>query len=454
MVLRTGPKLVRAAVQASDDTIWVVLLLPTTASLPNVGGGATVAVETQYPFGDDVDVRVKATKRVKLSLRVPAWATRATVSIGQAAPRAVAADAYFTLQCEAGETAVTLALNPEIRVERGWGPPGTDAVAVLRGPLLFALPLDEKVTALHKPWACFESGCSVDYKVTSSGSWAYALVLPSNDTTANMRFQRLAPPGKHPFAGLKSPTVEVQVQARQLKSWKMHPQHPKSPGPVPPSPVCGSEAAGDCGPVETVSLVPFGSTRLRIAMFPSTPSAARLKADDNAGVKLSFSPPQVVSAPIECYDAAQKRPCGYLQSGSCRCPELPAAADSFYGLDANASHMMGVYNEHVKGTTELTYTTDGRSWRRKNFSGTVDAFAWSTYAVDDGKARRTFGGISLGGFRNRSLGSMTDRSWTGRQSATYFFDSAGELQAQPSGQVTVGPLPHAVDNTNGVASVK
>ena len=121
----------------------------------------------------------------------------------------------------------------------------------------------------------------MDYKVTSSGSWAYALVLPSNDTTANMRFQRLAPPGKHPFAGLKSPTVEVQAQARQLKSWKMHPQHPKSPGPVPASPVCGSEAAGDCGPVETVSLVPFGSTRLRIAMFPSTPSAARLKADDN-----------------------------------------------------------------------------------------------------------------------------------------------------------------------------
>ena len=78
-----------------------------------------MAVETQYPFGDDVNVRVKATKRVKLSLRVPAWAARATVSIGQAAPRAVAADAYFTLQCEAGETVVTLALNPEIRVERG-----------------------------------------------------------------------------------------------------------------------------------------------------------------------------------------------------------------------------------------------------------------------------------------------------------------------------------------------
>lgn len=179
-------------------------------------------------------------------------------------------------------------------------------------------------------------------------------------------------------------------------------------------------------------------------------AAAVVGNSQGSGVNLSFSSPRVVSAPLECYDASQRRPCGYRQNSSCSCPEVPAAADSFFGLDANASHMMGVYNEHDEGVTELTYTADGLSWERKNFSGAADAFAWNTFAVNGGKARRTFGGISLGSYRNRSRGSMTDRSWTGTQSATYFFDSSGELQVQRSGPVTVGPLPQPVNNTNGV----
>ena len=39
---------------------------------------------------------------------------------------------------------IVLALNPEIRVETHWGEKGTNAVAVLRGPLLYTLQLDQK----------------------------------------------------------------------------------------------------------------------------------------------------------------------------------------------------------------------------------------------------------------------------------------------------------------------
>jgi hypothetical protein len=163
-----------------------------------------------------------------------------------------------------------------------------------------------------------------------------------------------------------------------------------------------------------------------------------LTAHSASAVTLSFSPPQVVSAPIECFDASQNRRCGYLQNSTCQCPELPAAADSFYALDSNASRMMGVYSERNKGIVEITYTANGgSSWKRKNFSGAAAAFDWSTYAVNGGAARRTFGGIGLGSYRNRSLGSMTDRSWTSKRSATYSFDSSGELQVEvtaPSGR--------------------
>ena len=183
--------------------------------------------------------------------------------------------------------------------------------------------------------------------------------------------------------------------------------------------------------------------------------AALLTAQAVGAVTLSFSPPQVISAPVECFDASQNRRCGYVQTSvaTCKCPELPAAADSFYAFDSNASRMMGVYSERNKGVVDITYTGDGgSSWKRKNFAGAAAAFGWSTYAVNGGAARRTFGGISLGSFRNRSLGSMTDRSWTSKRSATYSFDSSGELQMEVSGPVTVGPLPQAVNQTNGIAN--
>jgi hypothetical protein len=47
-------------------------------------------------------------------------------------------------------------------------------------------------------------------------------------------------------------------------------------------------------------------------------------------------------------------------------------------------------------------------------------------------------------------GSVTDRSWTGKQSGTFTInETSGELELEHTGAVTVGPLPQAVNNTNG-----
>jgi hypothetical protein len=167
-----------------------------------------------------------------------------------------------------------LNLNPEIIVERHWGDGGVNGVADTRGPLLFALPLDETVTKLGSPYdKCFESGCSQDVQITSTEHWAYALVLPRaaypNATIVsppNWRFLALGSPGRHPFAGRATPTVAIEAEARELPTWTMDERFPHSPQPVPPSPVDCST----CGPVKSVKLVPFGSTRLRVGMLPYT----------------------------------------------------------------------------------------------------------------------------------------------------------------------------------------
>jgi hypothetical protein len=231
-------------------------------------------------------VRVQATEAVPLHVRVPAWANHATASLDGAAHTKVGGGAYHTVQCSSGETVLVLALNPDIVVERHWGPmedlqdgttriPKVNGVAVTRGPLLFALSLDETVHKMGSPYdKCFESGCSQDVEVTSTEPWAYALRLPgdggaTNSTVVNptgWSFKRLGSPGKHPFAGRASPTLAIMVQARRLPTWTMDANYSSTPQPVPVSPV----DCADCGPIKTLQLVPFGSTRLRIGMLPYT----------------------------------------------------------------------------------------------------------------------------------------------------------------------------------------
>jgi hypothetical protein len=281
------PKMTQFAVQVdlrpASKAIYVVLLLPANATLPSsIGGGANVSVETEYPFGDAVTVRVRATEAVTLHMRVPTWATHATASLNGAAHAKVDGGAYHTVQCSAGETVLALALNPDIVVERHWGLPGVNGVAVTRGPLLFALPMDETVAKMGSPYdMCFESGCSQDVQITSTQPWAYVLQLPDdggakNSSVVNPKgwtFSKLGSPGKHPFAGNAALTVAITAEARVLESWALDPKFTATPQTVPVSPV---DCSTQCGPVKTIQLVPHGSTRLRMGMLPYTSATSRL----------------------------------------------------------------------------------------------------------------------------------------------------------------------------------
>ena len=83
-------------------------------------------------------------------------------------------------------------------------------------------------------------------------------------------FSKLGSPGKHPFAGNAALTVAITAEARELTSWKMDTKFTATPETVPVSPVdCSTQ---QCGPVQTIQLVPFGSTRLRMGMLPYSTS--------------------------------------------------------------------------------------------------------------------------------------------------------------------------------------
>lgn len=145
-------------------TGWGPINVTIPAQLGSIKTGGTLSVDTDYPFGDSATIRVQnVTLPFTLSLRIPGWATEATLSIygsinssnarrnktqpqPSARPPVVISctnGTYQDVEISAGSTILSLDFRPQIRLSYGWGPAGINAVAVMRGPLLYALPLEE-----------------------------------------------------------------------------------------------------------------------------------------------------------------------------------------------------------------------------------------------------------------------------------------------------------------------
>jgi hypothetical protein len=106
----------------ANGSIAIGALLPASATI----NGTTIALTTAYPFGDDVVIQVTtaaASPGLTLLVRVPAWANKANVSVGGAAAQPAANGTMHPVTCPGGgaTTRVVLNLNPEVRLEQGWG---------------------------------------------------------------------------------------------------------------------------------------------------------------------------------------------------------------------------------------------------------------------------------------------------------------------------------------------
>lgn len=260
--------------------IVVALLTPMTATMPSHvgGGGVVVNVVTEYPFGDNVTVTVAtssdsaAAAAIPLAIRIPVWATHATATAtadalhGERTTLAVVAGEYLRLSCAGGgaTTTVHLALNPAIRVERGWGAHGANGAVVTRGALVYALALKETQELLHPPWACFPSGCSKDVAIKSNSSWNYGYILGDTPASlaAHMTFEQVqAGHSLPPFAGGSKAPVRIRAKVRRMDAWTVDPLFPLSAANPPTSPISCAAADGGtgggmngCGAVEYVIL--------------------------------------------------------------------------------------------------------------------------------------------------------------------------------------------------------
>jgi hypothetical protein len=246
----------------TDDVpgLVAVAYAPSRVDVDIAGIPVTAVLETDYPFRETLHFAITADRPVSfaLHLRIPSWATEATVQVESEEPQSARIDGYYGLWREwQGTTEVTLTLPMAPRLWRGYN----DAAAILRGPLVYSLKMGEEWRRVYKgdPTDAPSSHESpqADWEVYPNTPWNYALNVGEDTLEKDVAFAE-HPVGDCPFSPDGAP-VTATVKGRRLPEWSM--AH-GSAEDAPHSPVTSSE------PLEELTMIPYGCTNLRITEFP------------------------------------------------------------------------------------------------------------------------------------------------------------------------------------------
>ncbi|MGI6240178.1 MAG: beta-L-arabinofuranosidase domain-containing protein, partial [Christensenellales bacterium] len=240
------PKFVSSLWYATNDGgLSAVSYAPCSVRTRLQGVPTRLHVSGNYPFSHNVSIEVTTKQPVEfpLYLRVPPWVTQPMIFLPDGE----------IMQVRAGETAcirrkwrtgdvlrLELPTQPRI-VKKPWH---HQSVTVEYGPLLMAYQPEEK-------WEKLNEGAFPDWQVTTDSEWGFA-IMPDEPQKGVLE------PEKAGALGKGEPAAHVLAKAAKIV-WAMD---GASCANVPILPGVTEED------VQTIKLVPYGGTGLRISQFP------------------------------------------------------------------------------------------------------------------------------------------------------------------------------------------
>ena len=230
-----------------------------------VADGVEVSVEerTSYPFDDSISFvidDIASETEFPFTLRIPQWSKETFVSVnGEKVECAPDSDNLLTIK-RVWKTGDVLALNftPKIKLSV-WK---ENARSVERGPLVYALKIASEKKKVEIAPERRQQG-EFYYEYTSKSPWNYALVqVPKDKFNDQYEFVR------NESADMTFPWNEenapysIFTKAVRYNSWN---EYNGMAGPLPYSIMFKPRVAKE---KETIELIPYGCTVLRITEFP------------------------------------------------------------------------------------------------------------------------------------------------------------------------------------------
>ncbi|KAI9067980.1 hypothetical protein FKP32DRAFT_1672687 [Trametes sanguinea] len=252
------PKFISNAFVTTPDqkSLVHVYLGPFNVNLTLANGNkVSVAVDTLYPFSDSLATTITAEKDFTYYVRVPSWVSKGTIAINGAKAKAVTpSNGLQAVPVKAGTTKFTLNLPSDITIESR----PHSSVAVHRGPLHYAFDIARSQKVLQQN---AQQPLAKDLEFDATVNWQLALGDPTTFV-----FNGGAPEGGNlpsPVFDSGLPPFTITAQACPIEWGVAGDTFAASP---PENPECS-------GPVQNITLWPFGATKLRIGEFPTFKSS-------------------------------------------------------------------------------------------------------------------------------------------------------------------------------------
>ena len=259
---------IRMWMRAENGGLAAVLYGPST--LRTTAGTNQQPVEivqsTHYPFEEEIRFTIKSSGPVEfpLSLRIPRWCRAPRLALnGSALDVTPTATGFVVLHrtFHPGD-AITLALPMRLALSR-WPQNG---VGIERGPLVYSLPIRAKWESKVIPrYSTEDFPC---WEATPQSDWNYALALDEQnlETLVEVKKQPLDP--NQPLDPWTDPPIALSVPAKKIAGWELQ-TNPDNPSEqfTPPLPDLASAQISPA--TERITLEPYGSTKLRLTIFPS-----------------------------------------------------------------------------------------------------------------------------------------------------------------------------------------
>ena len=221
------------------------------------GENITILEETNYPFEDRINFTfaMKTPVSMPLQVRIPAWCREAVVTLNGKQLRSAKGGQIITLeQTWKNKDVLTLQLPMEVTTSN-WA---KNSRAVERGPLVYALKLGER-------WEKGNEPAEGDYyNIYPTEAWNYGL-LQDAIRDPKSKLQVTVRPVATPFIwNQQHAPITITAPARKIPDWKVV-------NGVAHQPITNRTNVyqGETGKeVETISLIPYGCTKVRIVAFP------------------------------------------------------------------------------------------------------------------------------------------------------------------------------------------
>jgi len=241
--------------ETPDAGLAAVAYAPSEARFTSRGVPVAVALDSDYPFRENLSFTVTTERAVSfpLLLRVPNWAENAVMHVEGEGERALTSGAFHRVEREwHGTTQLSLSLPMRPRVTLRYN----EAASVERGPLVYALQIEEDWTRINED----EPGRELphgDFEVRPASPWNYGILLPEPDMAAALAFEE-RPVGDRPFSP-EGAGMAARVTGRLLPDWKLEHGWAREIAP-------GLHESTE--PLEQLSLIPYGCTNIRVTEFP------------------------------------------------------------------------------------------------------------------------------------------------------------------------------------------